>query len=75
MIVTPINVFYSLRKRPAFRVATTGFPAKSLMNERRNSVFKMRRYYGRASDWSSCRRKFALTNQKNYPDLGGVMIG
>jgi len=46
--------FSSLRKRPTFRHATTGFPAKwHLGNKRRNSILMMRYWpdLGSASDW------------------------
>ena len=47
----------SLRKKPTFGDATTGFPAKwRLRNERRNSILMTRHYpdLSNASDWS-CR--------------------
>ena len=61
--ITPVHAllffraFTSLRKKPTFPDATTGFPAKGrLRNERRNSIL-MTQYkpdLGIASDWS-CR--------------------
>ena len=45
---------FSLTKQPTFRDATTGFPAKwRLRNKRRNSILMMRHYpdLGGASDW------------------------
>ena len=51
------NRFASLRKQPTFGDATTGFPAKwRLRNKRRNSILITRHYpdLGTTSDWS-CR--------------------
>ena len=51
------NRFASLRKQPTFGDATTGFPAKwRLRNKRRNSILITRHYpdLGSTSDWS-CR--------------------
>ena len=50
----PFTLGNSLRKQPAFRDATTSFPAKwRLRNERRNSILMTRHYQdlGSASDW------------------------
>ena len=69
--VSLIAYGHSLRKQPTFCDATSGFPTKwRLRNEHRNSIL-MTHYsldLGSASDWL-CRVKFALTNQKQYPDL------
>ena len=68
--ITPVHAllffraFTSLRKKPIFPDATTGFPAKGrLRNERRNSIL-MTQY--------SCRGggEFASANQKHCPGLG-----
>ena len=62
--------YFSLRKQPTFRDATTGFPSKwRLRNERRNSILMTRHYpdLGSASDWlnqiSHAARPIRSTNQ------------
>ena len=71
---TKVSLIYaSLRKQPTFSDATTGFPAKlRLSNKRRNSVLMTCHY----SDLSTVllighTDKFASASQKHYQDLGG----
>ena len=51
------SIYDSMRKQPTFGDATTGFPTKwCLRNKRRNSILMTRHYpvLGSASDWSCC---------------------
>ena len=69
--------FLCLRKQPTFGDATTGFPTKwRLRNKRRNSILMIHHYTDlcSASDWlnqiSHMARLEALPRRKHYQDLG-----
>ena len=76
MLTSLITVFNSnLKKQPTFPDASTGF-FREMMSEKQAQKFRTddvsltRSFFSvSAFDWVKQRGKFALANQKYYPDL------